>query len=101
MWTSVSWSFHIKIAERRARFYCHAGMTIYSLLSVFMIYLMFVINPVGLGTSFGPTTRWKENVRKSHMLLEERPGSGLQLTAVISKGAHIKSPILALESHPN
>lgn len=30
---------------------------------------------------------------KRHTLLEKRPGSSLQLTAVISKGAHIKFPI--------
>lgn len=66
------------------------------LVSLFMIYFMFVIDLVGLGESLCPTTRWEENVRKTHILLEERPGPGVQLSAVISKGAQIKSPILAL-----
>lgn len=32
---------------------------------------------VGLGASLCPMTSWKENVKKIHMLLDERPGSGL------------------------
>lgn len=47
---------------------------------------------VGLGASFCPITSWKENAKR-FMLLEERPGPGLQLTVIISKGAHIKCPI--------
>lgn len=48
---------------------------------------------VGLGASLCPVTSRKENVKKIDMLLQERPGSGLQLTVTISKGEHIKCPI--------
>lgn len=33
--------------------------------------LLHVCNKWGLGMSLGPTIRWKENVRKSHLLLGE------------------------------